>query len=237
MMLWARLTWQADDPAAVAFALVRWLGVTAETDPRTEGAVLVRLGETELDVRPWMREGSDDHPHPGGRLVFEPHRGSQPVGGAADAPVALLGIAWSTVELDRAHSELSSWLSDTDPDASAPDGTDGHLCAMTRTRRTSALPGGRIVLAEPSTEGRLARSLARDGEGPCALYVRPAAGLEAWLRVARAAGMKVRDAKVLDGPFGASVLLPPGSPAGPFVLVVDGTAADPGPAGPGTIDA
>jgi len=42
---------------------------------------------------------------------------------------------------------------------------------------------------------------------------------------------------VLDGPFGASVLLPPGSPAGPFVLVVDGTAADPGPAGPGTIDA
>jgi hypothetical protein len=238
-MLWARLTWQAPDPASIAFGLVRWLGVTAETDPTAAGALVLRLGETELDVRPWMREGTDDHPHPGGRLMFEPHRGPQPAGGAEGAPVALVGVAWSTVELDRGEAELSAWVtgSDLGSEPATRDGIDAHLGARTRVRWTHALPGGRIVFAEPSTEGRLAASLARDGEGPCALYVAPAVGLAAWLREARKAGFPVRAARRLEGPFGASVLLPPGSPAGPFVLVVDGSHDGPPVAMPGTIGA
>ena len=234
-MLWARLTWQAPDPAAVALALERWLGVSARPDGDSPGALVLQLGETELEIRPWQLEGAGDAPQAGGRLVFEPHRGPQPIGGAAGASAVLLGIAWSTVELDRAESELGAWLSDPDAADWPVEGTDAHLGATTRLRPTHGLPGGRIVLVEPNTEGRLAASLARDGEGPCALYVRPAAGLAGWLRVARERGLPARAAKRLPGPFGAAVLLPPGSPAGPFVLVVDGHAAVPRTVPPGTI--
>ena len=220
-MLWARLTWQAADPALISAELGRWLGLAAVPDAASDGALVLRLGETELEVRPWQPEGTDDAPQPGGRLLFEPYRGPQPVGGAEGASAALVGVAWSTVELDRAETELGNWLTDTNPGAAVADGTDAHLGARTRVRSTHALPGGRIVLAEPSTEGRLAASLARDGEGPCALYVAPAGGLDAWLVEARRNGLPTRAARRLEGPFGASVLLPPGSPAGPFILVVE----------------
>lgn len=236
-MLWARLTWQAADPASIVEGLGRWLGLVAVPDAAADGALVLRLGETELEVRPWQQEGTDDEPHPGGRLMFEPHRGPQPVGGADGTSASLVGVAWSTVELDRAETELGNWLTGSDPAAALADGADAHLGARTRVRRTHALPGGRIVLAEPSTEGRLAASLARDGEGPCALYVAPAGGLEAWLGEARGNGLSTRAARRLDGPFGASVLLPPGSPAGPFILVVEGPPGGSSGPVPGTIDA
>jgi hypothetical protein len=69
------------------------------------------------------------------------------------------------------------------------------------------------------TEGRLAASLARDGEGPCALYLRPAAGLDPWLAAAGARGTSV--SRVAVGPFGRSVLVPGAAVAGPHVIVVE----------------
>jgi hypothetical protein len=74
--------------------------------------------------------------------------------------VTLIAIGWSTVDHDRAAASLG--LDTTE----APD--DEALGARCRL---AALPDGRpLVLLEPSTEGRLAGSLARLGEGPVATW-------------------------------------------------------------------
>ena len=138
----------------------------------------------------------------------------------------LVGLGWCTVELDRAESELDPWLGPR-PSGVPPGvevdadglGTDEHLGARVRLREGAGLPGAWMVLLEPSTEGRTAASLARDGEGPCALYLRPAVGLDAWLDAARGRGVTASSQR--DGPFGVQVLLA-GSPAGPHVIVTEG---------------
>jgi hypothetical protein len=213
----ARLTWQAADPAALGADLERRLGA-----PSVPG----------LEVVPWLRESPTDAPTAAGRLVFEPvDEGATPLTPAA-GPLVLVGVAWATVELDRAETELAQWLAPAggEPgDAIEPGGLDPHLGARVRTRATSDLPGGHVVLAEPATEGRLAASLARDGEGPCALYLRPAGGLEAWLAAARARGTAV--SRVAAGPFGRSVLVPGAASAGPHVIVV-GASEPSSPAAP-----
>lgn len=102
------------------------------------------------------------------------------------------------------------------------------------------------MLAEPVTEGRLAASLARDGEGPCALYLAPFEGLEAWVAAARERGIAV--SPVRSGPLGRSVLVtgtPPGSghppvmapdrPSGPHLVVVEELTAASSPVSGGTI--
>ena len=150
---------------------------------------------------------------------------------APGAPLALAGIAWSTVELDRAEAELEPWLLPAERsmgDGDAP--VDPHLGARARRRRTAVLPGAAIVLAEPATEGRLAASLARDDEGPCALYLVPAGGLAAWVAAARRRGVAVSARR--PGPLGDAVLLPGRVMAGPHLLLVEAVAM---PASPGTI--
>ena len=123
----------------------------------------------------------------------------------------LIGVGWATVELDRAEAELAEWLAGgaggpgrrrRRPASSAP----GRGC-----RVADGLPGEQIVLLEPTTEGRLAASLVRDGEGPCALYLRPAGGLDGWLERARERG-------VADEHRAARSVRPigPASPAAPF---------------------
>src|SRR4029079_9859029 len=143
-------------------------------------ARLLDLGNALLEVRPWVSEGPDDPPRRGGRLMLEPVPGgdSDPVAGAG-AQLRLIGLGWSTVELDRAASELEPWLG---PPAAGNPRPDPHLGATAIVRPGAALPGDWTVLLEPATEGGTAASLARDGEGPCALYLRPAPGLHASLR-------------------------------------------------------
>lgn len=216
---WAQLTWQAGDPDAFAASLGRRLGLAPhEVDG---GAWRLDLGGEPLDIVPWRSEGPRDNPTAGGRLVLEPISGGGPAPVlAAEAPLALAAIAWATVELDRAEDELGPWLADADAhagDGAAPD--DPHLGGRTRRRRTAALPGGTLLLAEPSTEGRLAASLARDGEGPCALYLRPGVGLDAWIAGARARGVQVSARR--PGPLGQAVLLPGTVFAGPHILLVE----------------
>ena len=243
MTSWARLTWQAADPAALAADLERRLGASARAHPLLAGAWVLHLGDTDLEVVPWRREAADDEPHPGGRLVFEPVElvsgagaggGDASGGGKVDpggsvagdrgagdgttirvAPgMRLVGVAWATVELDRAERELDPWL---DPAGVPGDGTEPHLGARTRTRPSPGLPARSLVLAEPSSEGRLAASLACDGEGPCALYLEPAEGLEAWLATAARRGVAV--SAIRSGPFGPSAIVD-GVPSGPHLVVV-----------------
>jgi len=241
MTAWARLTWQAADPAALAADLERRLGPGAAARPGLHGERVIRLGGGDLHIVPWRREAAHDEPRPGGRLVFEPlDPGADDLAPTDDGrpgpagillaapPFRLVGVGWATVELDRAEAELDPWLEPApggrdrrdgrEVGRSAGDGTEPHLGARTRVRHSPGLPGEALVLAEPVTEGRLAAALARDGEGPCALYLEPAAGLEAWLMAAAARGLGV--SPVRPGPLGPSVLIA-GIPTGPHLVIVD----------------
>jgi hypothetical protein len=74
-----------------------------------------------------------------------------------------LAVGWATVELERSARELSHLL---DPGASfeaAP--ASAILGARAVVGPAADVPGLRIVLLEPETEGRLAAALARTGEG------------------------------------------------------------------------
>jgi hypothetical protein len=239
MTAWARLTWQAADPAALAADLEHLLGESAQAHEMLTGVRVLHLGDTDLELVPWRREASDDEPHAGGRLVFEPVEllvgiddaacagaggigdgipdGEDARGGSvirATPVIRLAGVGWATVELDRAEAELDPWLGLAEVRG---DGAEPHLGARTRTRPSQGLPGRVLVLAEPVTEGRLAASLARDGEGPCALYLEPPEGLEAWLAAAVLRGVGV--SAIRSGPLGPSVVLA-GMPPGPHLVVV-----------------
>ena len=227
---WARLTWQAGDPGALAGDLARWLAIRPGL---VDGGVWrFDLGGEALDIVPWRREGPGDEPTADGRLVFEPIAGGSDVPQRdPEARVALVGVAWATVELDRAEAELDPWLFAAERSAGDGDAhADPHLGARTRLRHGTSLPGGTLVLAEPDTEGRLAAALARDGEGPCALYLRSAEGLDAWAAAARGRGVRLSARR--RGPLGTAVLLLGRRGAGPHVLIVENSATA---ARPGTI--
>jgi len=227
----ACLTWQVPDPVGLSTDLERRLGAGAAAHRSPAGGLVLRLGTTDVHLVAWRAEAADDAPHAGGRLVYEPlfEELSPDAAVAGDGPLAspafgLAGVAWATVELDRAESELGPWLES--PVGEAPDDEEAaepHLGARTRVRRASGLPGGLIVIAEPAREGRLAASLARDGEGPCALYLVPAVGLDAWRRAAAGRGDAV--SAVRPGPLGPSVLVA-GPPAGPHLVMVERRARE-----------
>jgi ribosomal protein S18 acetylase RimI-like enzyme len=117
-------------------------------------------------------------------------------------------IGWATVDVDR---------------AAAAQGSDG-------SRRVRALPddphlGARVfqaerdgdddtVLLEPATEGRLAASLARFGEGPAVAYV--TTGVDP--RALRAAGVPL--STIGRGPFGPQALVLVGDRFGPHLVAV-----------------
>ena len=77
-------------------------------------------------------------------------------GDRVPADATLIGVGWMTVEIDRAAAEIGLTVS------AAPD--DAALGAWCRS--TAGPDGVTVVLLEPATEGRLAWSLARLGEGP-----------------------------------------------------------------------
>jgi hypothetical protein len=113
--------------------------------------------------------------------------------GAAGGSPRTLAEIWATVELERALADLGH----TGPAGDEPwSGLDraviedpllGARVAIVTTDDN----GARIAVAEPSTEGRLAATLARHGEGPAGRYVLSPVGLEAVRALAAAAGITV----------------------------------------------
>jgi hypothetical protein len=91
-----------------------------------------------------------------------------------------LGIGWATVELERAARELGASLG-LPADAWEPADRDQllgarvllgpHLGSRLGSASGPDPRGPRLLLLEPDTEGRLAASLARHGEGLAAVYV------------------------------------------------------------------
>lgn len=124
----------------------------------------------------------------------------------AEARGTVLAVGWATVESDRAAGELSAALAlPSDPFEPADDSIVlGARCRIGR----GVLAGGRsLVLLEPSTEGRLAATLARLGEGPAAVWL-DTATLDAHVSAPR------------PGPLGPERLVLGGPIHGPHWLLV-----------------
>lgn len=126
---------------------------------------------------------------------------------ASDPRVAglpVVGIGWATVEAERAILELDGALEAGEPAAVAADvrslwtelDRDPALGARVWRRNVAPAPDRpMLVVLEPDTEGRVAASLARFGEGVAVVYLG-------------------------DGPAGPGRLVPSSKPWGPHVVLV-----------------
>jgi hypothetical protein len=123
-----------------------------------------------------------------------------------------LAVGWATVELDRAALELSHLLATGA--AFAPADASVILGASCRSA-PAAKAGLWIALLEPDTEGRLAGTLARNGEGWVATWVLPGAMGGPALSAAR------------PGPFGPERLVLGEPFAVPDRLVVEAVPSPP----------
>jgi len=126
----------------------------------------------------------------------------------------VLAVGWATVELDRAARELAHLVV---PGAGFGAGASSVLLGARCRSATATQAGLWIALLEPDTEGRLAASLARSGEGWAATWVlaAPSGTGSGSLSAAR------------RGPFGAERLLPGGPLPGPYRLVVEAVPSPP----------
>jgi hypothetical protein len=118
-----------------------------------------------------------------------------------------LAVGWATVDLDRAAVELAPWLA---PGSAFDPAADcellGARCRIGQAREAVA-PAPLVVLLEPSTEGRLAATLARHAEGWCATWEADRAGAR-------------RTSVVMAGPLGPERLVLDGPVHGPHRLLV-----------------
>jgi hypothetical protein len=165
-------------------------------DPAGLGARLTSLGlgPLPISIAPAGRWGD--------RLVAPGALGRTPSAVRESSPIRAIG--WATVELDRAAGALGGGFAEASGDE--------LLGAAARVR-------DRLVLLEPSTEGPIAATLVRHGEGPAALYLKaPAGDLEA--AVDRASRLGARFSRPAVGPVGPAVLLLGGLPWGPHLLLV-----------------
>jgi len=127
----------------------------------------------------------------------------------AGARPTTIAVIWATVDLDRAASALGLETSELPGDE--------LLGAFVRLARD---PGSteQIALVEPSTEGVLAATLARFGEGPAGRYVEATGGLDALAQRAATGGIAL--SREATGPFGPSRLVVRASSPGRHLVLV-----------------
>ncbi|MEX2183626.1 MAG: hypothetical protein WEC14_04220 [Chloroflexota bacterium] len=136
---------------------------------------------------------------------------------SSDSPI-VLAMGWATVDTDRAVVEMAHLLRPgSDFRIAAPCQHLGARCWIGVARDDTPDGVGLIVILEPSTEGRLAATLARHGEGWCATW--EVAGAARDDPTARASVRR-------DGPLGLERLVP-GPTAGPHRLVVESDTIGP----------
>lgn len=134
--------------------------------------------------------------------------------GAAAATIALI---WATVDVERALAALAEAGPAGGPLAGEPLRDDPLLGAGGRLVRPP--DGDPIALLEPTTEGRLAATLVRSGEGPAGRYAESPVGLD--LLAARAVETGIGLGPPADGPFGRAVLVQGGPSHGPHLVLVE----------------
>lgn len=146
-------------------------------------------------------------------------------------PPVLIAVGWATVDLDRAATELAPLL---DPGTAFEDAADsvllGARCRVGRASRMERPDGATmVILLEPRTEGRLAATLARHGEGWCATWeiadavIGDAPG--AYRDPGRDPGALATSAR-RAGPLGEERLLSDGPASGPHRLLVSAATID-----------
>ncbi len=128
----------------------------------------------------------------------------------------VIGLAWATVDSGRAVAELTGAMPDAAPfEPGTPEALLGGSSLLGRATTGRV----RLVILEPSTEWRLAATLARHDEGPAALWVRG---------IARSIPDDLALSGPADGPLGRERLILGAPVGGPHLLVVEEPA--------GTID-
>ena len=110
-----------------------------------------------------------------------------------------LPVIWATVDMERALVEFG--LNPARATAAVDDPLLGARVVVPGQGDVDTT----IALAEPSTEGRLAATLARQGEGPAGRYVGVPIDLDEIRTLAAAAGIAISRPAV--GPFGREVLV------------------------------
>ena len=126
-------------------------------------------------------------------------------GTAADRlGLPVLALGWATVDHERAAADLARAAPHAVPfEPAPPESILGAACLLGRPAPI------RLAILEPTTEGRLAATLARQDEGPAVLWVSgdPPPG--------------VTLSAPSNGPFGRERLVLGGRLGGSHVLVVD----------------
>ena len=158
------------------------------------------------------------------------------------AGVRPVGVGWATVELERAERELCTALG-LSADDFGPATSSIALGARCRIAPGALGDALALVLVEPDTEGRLAATLARLGEGPAVVWlVVEGCDTTDGASATDAASATLRlsatmTAAVRPGPFGLERLVLGGPIHGPHrllvsrVVVADLRHRDDGPAG------
>lgn len=122
----------------------------------------------------------------------------------------LVAVGWATVDLERSIEDAradaaSAW---------APAVRDGILGARSARRPDPAtIDGVELVLLEPDTEGLLAATLARFGEGLAVAWFEP-----------DPPGARRSRSAIGGTPFGPGRLVTGGPRWGPFAIVLEGLA-------------
>jgi hypothetical protein len=128
----------------------------------------------------------------------------------------IVAIGWATIEIERAERELEAAIGDGGPWAAAP--RDALLGARAAVYRPIAVGHPLVVVLEADTEGRLAASLARHGEGVAATYV---TALPGTMLAAGAFGIPA------GGPLGRGRRLARGGIGEPSIIVLDSQPSRP----------
>lgn len=174
------IAWEAVDRRAVAIRLASVLGIELAIDEALaiDGLVLA------------IRPAPSDRPsnRPVDRLVVVER--TEPF--TPDVWPGEVALIWATVDLERAMRQLV----DAGMVGGPPHPTlDVGVLGARGARAAAGRLGVPLLVLEPATEGRLAATLARHGEGPCGL--------------------------VIGASNGGLELVPGGSTAGPHLLVGD----------------
>jgi hypothetical protein len=146
---------------------------------------------------------------------------------STDDSARIVAVGWATVELERATAELAAALGIA-PVRFAPAPESSVLGARCLVG-AGVLPGGlSLAILEPATEGRLAATLARFGEGPAAAWVAwPPIGVSVNAPGAPTGDRAASDLEALNfsaagaGPFGPERLVPGGPAQGPHRLRIE----------------
>ncbi len=140
--------------------------------------------------------------------------------------VRILARIWGTVDMERALDELRAGAAPgpaldrpigADPSGAVADPLLGAMVLILPSR-----DGPSIALAEPSTEGRLAATLARRGEGHSGSYLMAPFDLGRLRMLAAAAGARLSRPEV--GPFGVAVVVLGDRIGGSLVVLVQPAA-------------